>query len=330
MQKAAVHLDEPIGTNGRKGAPLSDEQLMAPFLSKPGFLLARIDQICTALFGALSDGETLAQAEFMMLLEALGPVPQITLARAAGVDKSTTAYVLDNLEARGWIARVACRDDRRRLLVSLAPEGTARMGRIRADYAEMQRQLEAPLAPADLPHLVAMLHKLGANPHSPAPLWMPACHPTLGVLDGALSFLLRRALQLFQAQFLASTPALNLTLRQFSLLFILNKRDALTQTAFARLFGLDPSTCAVIMRGLVSRGLIDGAPSLQDRRERVYRITREGERVLREGHPLVDRSEGLVFREETPIQARWLVEQLRAMVRAHSSILRFPGAIGSL
>jgi DNA-binding MarR family transcriptional regulator len=331
MQDAAAPFVPPdSGADNSMTSSLSDDAIMARFLTKPGFLIARIDQICTAIHGALSSGETLAQAEFLLLLDALGEVPQIVLARAAGVDKSTTAYVLNNLEARGWIERVVCTADRRRLLVSLTAAGAARIGRARADYEALQRQIVEPIAPFERPRLIALLHKLAANPMSPAPLWIPACHPVIGVLDGATSFLWRRLLQLFQAQFLACTTDFNLTLRQFSLLFILSRRPALTQVRFARMFGLDPSTCGVIMRGLVARGLVTHAPSARDRRERLYAITESGRAVLTEVQPLVDRSERLVFRGEAAAEKRWLIRQLQALARAHSHRLRFPGAVGDL
>ncbi len=44
-------------------------------------------------------GETLAQAEFLLLLAQADDRDQISLSRAAGVDKSTTAFILDNLAA---------------------------------------------------------------------------------------------------------------------------------------------------------------------------------------------------------------------------------------
>jgi DNA-binding MarR family transcriptional regulator len=307
-----------------------DAAVMARFLARPGFLLARVDQIATSIHGGLSGGETPAQAEFLLLLDTLGAIPQIRLARAAGVDKSTTAYVLDNLQTRGLIARAACADDKRRALVSLTDAGKARIDRVRADHAELQRLLFAPLAEEDRPRLIAMLHKLGANPMSAAPLWVPACEPAIGVLDGAPSFLMRRALQSLQAQFLAAPSALNLTLRQFSLLFILSVRPSITQAGFARMFGLDPSTCAVIMRGLASRALIAAGPSAEDRRARVYAITDAGRGALVEVHPLVDRSEALVFRGESAAQLRWMVRQLQAIARQYSSQLRFPGMIDAL
>jgi len=312
------------------GAALSDSAIMARFLVKPGFLIARVDQISTAIYGGLSAGETLAQAEFLLLLDALGTIPQIALARAGGVDKSTTAYVLNNLETRGWVARTVCPDDRRRMLVSLTAGGAARVARIRGDHDALERQLIQPIAVPERARLVAMLHSLAANPAGPAPLWVPACHPAVGVLDGATSFLWRRLLQLFQAQFLACTAGFHLTLRQFSLLFILTLRPSITQVRFARMFGLDPSTCGVIMRGLVARGLVAHAPSPRDRRERLYTITRQGRSVVAEVQPLVDRSEWLVFRDEAAAGKRWLIRQLQAIVRAHSHRLRFPGAVSDV
>ena len=105
------------------------------------------------------------------------------------------------------------------------------------------------------------------------------------------------ALQLFQAQFIASVRDLNLTPRQLSLLFILSQVPEITQVGFARLFGLDPSTCAVVMRNLARRGLLDSAPSPEDRRARTYRITEAGRRIGEEAGPRVDLSEDLVFRD---------------------------------
>jgi len=331
MHEAKAHIPMPAAPGSDAGASVaSDVGIMARFQARPGFLLARIDQICTAIHGEISSGETLAQAEFLLLLDAFGAVSQIALARAAGVDKSTTGYVLDNLQTRDLIVRTACPDDRRRALVSLTPAGAGRIARVRADHAELQHQILLPLDPPDRPRFAALLHRLGADPTGPAPLWVPACDPAAGVLDGAASFLLRRLLQVFQAQFLACTPAFGLTLRQFSLLFILSVRPSITQMGFARMFGLDPSTCAVIVRGLVARALIVGQASPHDRRERVYAITPQGRTTLSDVQMLVDRSERLTFRGESTAEIRWLVRRLQRIVGAYSHRLRFPGALAGL
>lgn len=303
---------------------------MAHFLNRPGFLLARVDQIATAIYAGFADGETLAQAELLLLLDATGAVPQIGLAQAAGIDKSTAGYILDNLQARDWIARIPCEADRRKTRVSLTGDGVSQVDRIRNRFAELQRQLTSAIDEAEIAHLRSRLRRLGSNPMSPAPLWLPAFDPAVGVLDRAISFLVRRLLQVLQAQFVACTPTLNLTLRQFSLLFVLAKRSSISQVGFARMFGIDPSTCAVILRGLLARDLVIGQPSLEDRRARVYAITEQGREALAEIHPLVDRSERMVFRGEPAAGIRSLVHALRGIVREHSDRLRFPGALDEL
>jgi DNA-binding MarR family transcriptional regulator len=301
----------------------ADLGIMRNFLEKPGFLLARIDQICTSLYGDLSSGETLAQAEFLLLSDALGAVPQVRLARTAGIDTSTTAYVLANLAARNWIARRADAADRRRAIVALTREGKARIGRIRADYARLQEHFLAPLDAPDRQRLAALLARIATDPTAPAASFAPAP----GALDGAPTLLCRRALQLFQAQFIASLGALGLTPRQYSLLFILTRTSPITQMRFARLFGLDPSTCGVIMRNLAKRGLLADAPSRDDGRARDYRLTRAGREAVAAAAPLVDQSERLVFRGMAAADVRWLVRQFQLLVHGHSHRLRFPGAL---
>ncbi len=306
---------------------LSDRELMRHFLKRPGFLLARVDQISTALFGDLCDCATLSQAEFILLLDRLGPMIQIELAKAAGVDKSTTAYVLDNLQDRGLIRRDVPEKDRRSLKVSLTQDGEALVPVVKQAFLNLQEELEEPLDPMEKPLLVAMLHRLGSYPGGAGPLWRTACDPQTGVLDNALSFLSRRVLQLLLAQFLATTREYGLTLRQFSLLFVLSQRESLTQAEFARMFGLDPATCGVIIRGALRRGLISGERCSQDKRARRYRLTEAGQNTLEVIHPLVDESEATVFARERAESREGLIRQLTKIVHAHSHRLRFPGAI---
>jgi DNA-binding MarR family transcriptional regulator len=298
---------------------------MRHFLEKPGFLLARIDQICTSLYGDLSSGETLGQAEFLLLVDWFGVASQADLARAAGIDTSTTAYVLANLAARKWIARRTDESDRRRTVIALTAEGKARVGRIASDYATLQERLLAPLEPPAKERLGALLARIATHEAGPAPMFTPI----KGALGFAPSLLCRRALQLFQAQFIACTSAFSLTPRQFSLLYILTRTDGITQVRFARLFGLDPSTCAVIMRNLAKRGLLRSAPSPDDRRALDYRLTPAGRETFAGAAPRVDQSEQLVFLDTAPEDVSWLVRQFQRLVLGHSHRLRFPGAIAA-
>jgi DNA-binding MarR family transcriptional regulator len=299
-----------------------DGEIMRVLFGKPGFLLARIDQIATALHAAHTPETTLAQSEFLLLLERIGPVPQIALARAAGVDKSTTGLVLDNLEARNLISRVPCAEDRRRAQVSLTALGRAALGEVRAAFDAVQRNLLNPLDDGAGPRLTAMLHRIGSNPLSAATRWMPA-----DVLDAAPSFLFRRVLQHLQATFTATDPALRITFRQFALLYILGRRDSLSQIAFARLYGLDPSTCGVILRALAKRGFLSAHTSPHDGRERIFRLTDAGQAALGTLQAVADRSARAALRGESAADTRWLVSQLRQIVAAYSVRLRFPGLL---
>jgi DNA-binding MarR family transcriptional regulator len=303
-------------------------QVMRRFASQPGFLLSRVNQIYVALHNEVSNGQTPAQAEFMLLLASSEKPDQISLARAAGVDTSTTALVLANLEARGLVLRESDPDDRRRSILRLTSAARRQMSAVRETFIETQSRLIEPLGEDTAASLARKLRLIGANPMSPAPLWIPEDrHAGVGenVVTSSFGFLSRRALQVSEAYFLACAASLNLTPRQFSVLFIVNRMPQLSQIAFSRIFGLDPATCAVIMKNLASRGLLDRKVSTEDRRERLYSLTAAGKQVLEEAQPLVDKSERLVLRALTRPDVRVLVSQLLRIVKAHSERLGSPG-----
>jgi DNA-binding MarR family transcriptional regulator len=192
---------------------------------------------------------------------------------------------------------------------------------VREAYLETQTRLVQPLNKAAVAALVPMLRHIGANPMSPAPLWIPEDrHAGVGanVVTGSPGFLCRRALQVSEAYFLSCAAPLNLTPRQFSVLFIVNRHAQLSQSAFSRVFGLDPATCAVIMKNLSSRGLLDRQVAAADRRKRLYSLTAAGKQALRAAQPLVDKSERLVLHGLTKPQIRELVERLQRIVAAHN------------
>jgi DNA-binding MarR family transcriptional regulator len=309
--------------------PVFGAEVMQSFVSQPGFLLARVNQIYVVLHNEVSHGETPAQAEFLLLLADSEKPDQASLARAAGVDTSTTTLVLDNLEARGLVARESDPDDRRRFVVSLTAAGRKQVGNTRAAFRETQSRLVRPLSPGSVAHFVQVLREIGANPDSPAPLWLPQQATGESQVTHSPGFLCRRALQVCEAYFVHCTAELNLTPRQYSVLFIVNRHPGLSQAAFARIFGLDPATCAVIMKNLAARRLLDRKVSSQDRRERLYSLTSAGEQALRAAKPLVDKSERLVLRGLSKAQGRELVSRLQAVVTAHSHRLPFPGELTS-
>jgi DNA-binding MarR family transcriptional regulator len=319
----AARPPDPLAKN-----PALAHQAMRPFMVKPGYLLARINQIYVSLYGEASGGETVAQTELLLLVASNEKLDQISLARAAGLDTSTTALILDNLQTRGLVVRESDSNDRRRSILHLTAAGRKRVPGVRESFLATQSQLAEPLGKTCLVQLKHLLRHIATNPLSPAPLWVPEDREGgIGenVVTGSLGFLCRRALQLCEAYFLSCAAPLSLTPRQFSVLFLVNRKGQLSQVEFSRLFGLDPATASVVMKNLTTRGLLDRRVCAEDRRARLFSLTATGRGMLGDAQPLVDKSERLVFHGCTKADVRQLVARLQQLVKAHSGRLTFPG-----
>ncbi|RKF21246.1 MarR family transcriptional regulator [Altericroceibacterium spongiae] len=308
----------------------SDTELMQQFLYKPGFLAARIDQICTVLFAELTPDVTLPQAELMLLIDRRGAMSQIDLARAAGNDKSTTAYIVSNLEKAGRMIRYSDAKDRRVLLADLSDRARDEMTAIREHFARLQVWLAQGDSAEAHQALISILQNIARDGETAAPPWQRDPSEGAPDLDDATSFLVRRLLQALQAECIARTAGLNVTLRQFSLLFILRHRRSITQGAFSRLFGLDPSTCSVIMRGLEKRGMIGWKRSQTDKRERIYQITELGQQTFPEYYEQVRIAQRWIMRQNSQDDFALMVDQMRRIVRVHNAVLRYPGMVAEL
>jgi len=314
------HADGMIGEPRR--VPV--DEVMRIFLHKPGFLLARIDQIANALHGALAQGgETLAQAEMLLAIAAGEARDQVGLARACGIDTSTTAIILDNLEQTGLVARVQDSSDRRRSLSVLTGQGQQRMAAVASGFARLQEELLVGFDAAGQAQLIDLLGRIARENRGAAPRWDHETGPNMD----APSLLCRRALQICHAHFAATVAPLAITLRQFSALVILHLHPGLSQTEYARVYGLDPSTCAVVLKKLTARGLLRADRSPDDRRKTLYRTTDEGREQAATVQPLADRSEILMRAPLASHEAAALLPLLQAVVRRHAERLRYPGCL---
>jgi len=304
--------------------PVPINEIMRIFVRKPGFLLARTDQVSNALYGALSrGGETLAQAEMLLTIASDDGRDQVRLARANGIDTSTTAIILDNLELTGLVSRVPDKKDRRRSLPTLTEEGQRRIPAVAADFAALQEELLSGNAAQERGRLIDLLGRIGRENAGGAPRWD---HQTCPIAQ-APSLLCRRALQISHAHFAAAVAPLAITLRQFSALVILHLHPALSQVEFARIYGLDPSTCALVLKKLAARGLLRASRSTDDRRKVLYRTTDEGREQAAIVQPLADGSEAQMLSPLTRGEATALLPMLQQIVRRHTGRLRYPGCL---
>jgi len=300
-------------------------QVMAIFLRKPGFLLNRIDQIANALYGlAAENGETLAQAEMLLAIEAGDGSDQVGLARACGVDTSTTGVILDNLQQAGLVMRVQDRQDRRRSLPTLTPAGRARMPAVADAFAALQEDLLEGFDAAARTELVDLLCRIAREEgEGAAPRWDQASSP----FANAPSLLCRRALQISHARFAACVAPLAITLRQFSALVILHLHPWLSQVDYARIYGLDPSTCAIVLKKLTARGLLQAERSPEDRRKTLYATTEAGAEQAAAIQPAADGSEAVALARLSTDEVTRLLTMLQAIARRHSPRLRYPGCL---
>lgn len=326
MAKGGVQLAVPLPEEQAPAAlrRVPVHEVMRIFVRKPGFLLSRIDQIANALYGTLAGNtETLAQAEILLAIEAGGESDQVGLARACGIDTSTTAIILDNLEVTGLIARTQDPRDRRRSLPALTRDGQRRIGGVKRAFAALQDELLSGFGKDERDRLRELLSRIARESGDGAPRWDMDVSP----FADAPSLLFRRALQIGLAHFNACVAPMTITLRQFSALVILHLHPGLSQVEFARVFGLDPSTCAIVLKKLAARGLLQAVRSPEDRRKTLYATTEEGRDQAASIQPEADRSETLTLASLKSGEFDLLLPMLQAIVRRHSDRLRYPGCL---
>ncbi|GAA4992737.1 MarR family winged helix-turn-helix transcriptional regulator [Kitasatospora paranensis] len=117
----------------------------------------------------------------MAVLAALtdfGPHVQRALATRLSVDPSDIAKVVDELAAAGWVGRTRDPADRRRVRVTVTPEGRTALAALRSDAEAVQDDLLAPLDDAERDQLTALLRRVFDHVQAgPAPDLGPAPDP---------------------------------------------------------------------------------------------------------------------------------------------------------
>ena len=128
----------------------------------PGHYIRRLQQIAVAIFLQETEKHGVTPVQYAALHK-IGNAPGIdqrTLARSIGLDTSTTAGVIDRLEARGLMQRSASPDDRRVRLLSLTRPGQELLEAIEPDMLKAQERILAPLPKAERAEFMRMLRAL--------------------------------------------------------------------------------------------------------------------------------------------------------------------------
>lgn len=125
-----------------------------------GYVLRRVTQRHLAIFAAAIPEVTTTQFAVLARLAEIGPQSQNHLGRATAMDAATIKGVVDRLAKLGYVTTSADPADRRRLTVSLTPEGE-RLFSDRAPTAlAVSAETMSPLSDDEARLLKALLAKL--------------------------------------------------------------------------------------------------------------------------------------------------------------------------
>lgn len=126
-----------------------------------GFLLRRAYQRNSTIFLSLVPGNlTPTQFAVMHRLAEDGPMSQNRLGRSVAMDGATTKGVVERLTARGLLTTRRDPEDRRRNLVSLAPEGVALIDEAVEAAKKVTEETLAPLREKDRETLLRLLARI--------------------------------------------------------------------------------------------------------------------------------------------------------------------------
>jgi DNA-binding MarR family transcriptional regulator len=89
----------------------------------------------------------------------------------------------------------------------------------------------------------------------------------------------------------------------------------LTQIELSNLLGLDKTTMVVTIDELEEAGFAERRPSTKDRRARVLKVTKTGERMVRKGDAIIERVQADVLASIPPRDRKVFLETLGTLVR---------------
>ena len=121
------------------------------FQSGTGYLLGKVGAVAKQRWTATLAQTGVSPNQFLVLmaLAETGQVCQQFLAGVIGIDPRNIVPILDSVEARGLVSRETDPADRRRRLIELTGAGRRIVAELSALGAQTERELLAPVPPAD-------------------------------------------------------------------------------------------------------------------------------------------------------------------------------------
>ncbi|MEM9319146.1 MAG: MarR family transcriptional regulator [Pseudomonadota bacterium] len=126
-----------------------------------GYLIRLSGQRHATIFQMLAPyGLTPTQFSALIRLAQLGPCSQNELGRRAAMDVATIKGVVDRLRDRGMIIAAPDPKDKRRSVLSIAPEHVGKVDQLYRAGLAISRETMKPLSAAEQKTLTALLRKI--------------------------------------------------------------------------------------------------------------------------------------------------------------------------
>jgi DNA-binding MarR family transcriptional regulator len=138
----------------------------------------------------------------------------------------------------------------------------------------------------------------------------------------------RRFFQICNTAVAEAVAGAGLTPLEFAVMAYVNPADGepdVDQVGLAARLGVDRNTTSLLVRGLEAKGLVEQRVSEADRRARLIRLTRRGERLFRQLRPGALASQQQVLAGLQPAEREALLDLLLRVIDENQHLAR-PGA----
>jgi DNA-binding MarR family transcriptional regulator len=137
---------------------------------------------------------------------------------------------------------------------------------------------------------------------------------------------IRRLQQIAVAIFLQETEAQGVTPVQYAALQTVHNTPGIDQRTLAGAIGFDTSTIAGVIDRLEARGLLQRNAAPGDRRVRLLTLTKDGEGLLSELVPSMQRAQQRMLAPLPKAERAEFMRMLRMLVAANNELSRAPSA----
>ena len=137
-------------------------------------------------------------------------------------------------------------------------------------------------------------------------------------------YLIRRLHQIAVGVFMSETENSGLTPIQFAALQAVHLSPNIDQKTLANTIGLDTSTTGGVIDRLELRGVVDRHASEHDRRVRLLRTTKDGEKVLKDVLPLMMAAQQKILSPLSAVDQELFMKFLTKLVNENNELSRVP------